>query len=222
MNEEEKLFQAVIHGDQAAVIALLDSIPTLKNATTPSGVPAILFALYYEEPEISQIFQEHAADVNIFTAAALGQVELIQQMLTNNPALVNAEAPDGFSPLGLAAFFGATQAASLLLEHGAQVNRAANNPQKVTPLHSAVAGQHFEIAQMLLNHGADANARQMGDFTPLQGAAQNGQIEMIELLVKHGADLNLRNADGHTALGLSRIESQTQAFDLLRGLSAIE
>ena len=119
--------------------------------------------------------------------------------------------------MGLAAFFGHTAIAQLLLEHGADINAASRNGQRVMPLHSSVAGQHLALTKLLLEHGADVNATQEGGFTSLQGAAQNGQHEMVELLLKYGADKNARSDGGQTALDIARAEGHEAVATLLQG-----
>jgi ankyrin repeat protein len=63
---------------------------------------------------------------------------------------------------------------------------------KVMPLHSAAAAQdpevRYEIAKLLLEAGADPNARQQDDYTPLMAADQHGDARLRGLLVGHGAD----------------------------------
>jgi ankyrin repeat protein len=86
-----------------------------------------------------------------------------------------------------------------LLETGADVDTPSRNGLKVTPLNSAAAGRHYEIAMLLLERGANPNMRQSGDFVPLHAAAQNGQIEMVKILLQYGADKDLKSADGKTA-----------------------
>ena len=46
-----------------------------------------------------------------------------------------------------------------LLQQGADVNAAAENPQRVTPAHAAAAMCDRETMRMLLERGADPNAR---------------------------------------------------------------
>jgi ankyrin repeat protein len=131
-------------------------------------------------------------ELDVFEAAAVGKTARLRQLLDEDPSLANAWASDGFQPLGLASFFGQTAAVRLLLERGAEVNSASRNEMKVMPLHSAAAtgdpGARYEIAKLLLEHGADPNARQQDDFTPLMAADQNGEERLRELLIEHGAE----------------------------------
>lgn len=134
-----------------------------------------------------------AADpaLDVFEAAAVGNAERLRELLDEDPRLANAWAEDGFQPLGLASFFGHVEAARLLVERGAEVNSASRNEMKVMPLHSAAATgdpeARYEISKLLLEHGADPNARQQDDFTPLMAAEQQGDERLRELLAEHGA-----------------------------------
>jgi uncharacterized protein len=130
-------------------------------------------------------------DLDVFEAAALGRTERLRELLAEDPSRANAYADDGFQPLGLACFFGHVEAARLLVEHGAEVNSASRNHMKVMPLHSAAAAQdpdvRYEIARLLLEAGADPNARQQDEFTPLMAADQHDDGRLRKLLVEHGA-----------------------------------
>jgi ankyrin repeat protein len=136
-----------------------------------------------------------AADsqLDVFEAAAVGKTECLRELLDQDPSRANAWATDGFQPLGLASFFGHFDAVQLLVERGAEVNSASRNQMKVMPLHSAVAAQdrdaRYQLAKLLLESGADPNARQQDEFTPLMAAEQHGDKRLKELLVQHGATL---------------------------------
>ena len=130
-------------------------------------------------------------ELDVFEAAALGRTERLEELLDADASLANAWADDGFQPLGLASFFGHVDAARLLVGRGAEVNSASRNAMKVMPLHSAAATRdadlRYAIAELLLEAGADPNARQQDDFTPVMAADQSGDTRLRELLLEHGA-----------------------------------
>jgi ankyrin repeat protein len=130
-------------------------------------------------------------ELDVFEAAGVGRADRLRELLDENAALANAWAEDGFQPLGLASFFGHVDAARLLVERGAEVNSASRNDFKVMPLHSAAATGdpevRYALAKVLLEHGADPDARQQDDFTALMAADQHGDERLRSLLVERGA-----------------------------------
>lgn len=110
-----------------------------------------------------------------------------KEMINSDPDSPNRFSPDGFQPLGLAAYFGHTIVARYLLDHGADPNSASRNAQRVTPLHSAASSDSLLIASSLIEKGADVNAKQQGGYTPLHAAVQNGSREMAKLLIENPA-----------------------------------
>lgn len=60
------------------------------------------------------------------------------------------------------------------------------------------------MARLLIEHGAQVNARDPHGKTALMFAAMFNRIEIIELLLAHGADSSLKTSDGMTAFGLAQ------------------
>ena len=151
----------------------------------------ILQALYTGNTAKAEELLGSHPELDIFEAAAAGKTERVRELLRENPDAANAWAEDGFQPLGLAVFFGHADTARVLVDAGADVNSASRNDFKVAPLHSACAAQdpeaRYELAKLLLEHGADPNARQKDEFTPLAEAEQVGDERLRRLLVEHGA-----------------------------------
>src|ERR671937_3324543 len=133
----------------------------------------VLEAIYRGDREEAQRLTS-GRELYVFEASALGRGERLRELLDADPSLANAWADDGFQPLGLASFFGNADAARVLLDYGADVNSASRNQMKVMPLHSAAAAQdpdvRYEISKLLLEAGADPNARQQDEYTPLMAA----------------------------------------------------
>ena len=64
-----------------------------------------------------------------------------------------------------------------------------------------VAGEgHTEIAQLLLAHAADPNAKGFGGETALTIAAEHGHTEIVKALLTKGAEVNAKTEHGSTAL----------------------
>src|SRR5258706_2220125 len=167
--------------------------------------------------ELSRVTALVEADptLAIFAAAILGRTEEIEHLLAGNRSLVSALSTDGWTPLHLAAFFGQSESARLLLNKGAAVNARSTNAMQNMPLHAAAAGRHGDIAKLLLDHGASANARQHGGWTPLHAAAQNGDLEMARALLASGADVGARADNNQTALDLALTKAQQAMVDFL-------
>lgn len=151
----------------------------------------VLQALYRGEDEQVEKLLAAAPELDVFEAAALGRAQRLVELLDRDPSLANAWAEDGFQPLGLACFFGHVEAARLLVARGAEVNSASRNQMTVMPLHSAAATEdpdaRYEIAKILLEAGADPNAKQQDEFTPLLAADQHEDSHLRDLLVEYGA-----------------------------------
>lgn len=212
----DSLIDAIKLGQVDRVEAILAAAPERVNERSAAGVSALLWSVYYGHQAITRLLLDRPElELDLFGAAACGLTAAVDRILAADPEQVNAVAPDGFQPLGLASFFGHLSTARLLLAQGASVNAASRNSQRVTPLHAAAAGRHLEIARLLLAQGAAANARQTGGYTPLHSAAQNGQRALVSLLLSYGADKKARTDGGETAWELAAAAGHQALRDLL-------
>jgi ankyrin repeat protein len=134
---------------------------------------------------------------------------------------VDAQDNDNMTPLLLASGRDpyddarATEAAQLLLDHGASVHVRNKNGQ--TPLH--LASQHglYGIVALLLKLGADMDAQDDDNMTPLHFAVHlssepdcfsyssdeskyDRAVKVITLLLKHGVNVQVQNNNGETLL----------------------
>lgn len=200
--------EGIKRGDLEGLKALLEAQPDLIAQGPVDGTPLLLLAAYHRQPTVATWLADQGAPVGRYEAAALGLTDRALELLGDPSAEINAFNADGFQMLGLAAFFGHLELATALLERGAAVGTPSNNAQRVTPLHSAVAGKYLEIARVLIAHGANVNAVQQGGFTPLHAAAQRGHIRLVDLLLKAGADRHAKTDAGMTALDYVRADKR--------------
>jgi ankyrin repeat protein len=215
MTAPESVITAVQSGDLTAVRLLLDQNPGVIEARTKQGLSLVLLAMYYQHPEIAELLIEHGATLDIFEACATGSEERVRELLHADANLVARSSSDGFTPLGLASFFGHREIVRLLIDRGAEVNVPSNNALKVTPLHSAAARRDAVIIDMLLSAGANPNARQQAGATPLHTAAFEGDRLIVELLLEHGADTNAQMENGKIPEDMARERGHQTLADVL-------
>ena len=70
----------------------------------------------------------------------------------------------------------------------------------MTPAVAALAGRHFELAQILHRNGSSVGPRGLSEVTPLHCAALNGDLEMVQVLLEYSVDVDCPNVFGSTPL----------------------
>ena len=213
-----EFIEAVKKGDREAVERMLANDPALVSARDENGVSAVLLSHYYGKDDVAKALLARRPVLDVFEAATVGDTEHVRALVTKDPSLTNAWSPDGFFPLGLAAFFKRPAVAKVLLEHGADP-RMASKPAGFTPLHSAVADDAGndveELVRMLLDAGADPNARSATEGTPLHTAAFTGNVPVLEMLLAAAGDASATDGKGFTPLDYARDKSHPEAAALL-------
>lgn len=131
-----------------------------------------------------------------------GDLAKIKTMLDANPALAKAKDMTGGAPL-----------------HQISKMRAKPEPgQTVTSdsMRSFQAERQKEIANLLLQNGAELNAQDDNGETPLIAAVTRGQKALVELLLEKGADANIRNAKGETPFDIANSANRSDLSQLLQ------
>jgi len=245
----------------AAMIGLLLDAKADVNLALPEGETPLMTAARTGKPDALKILLTHGAQVNakesthaqtaLMWAAAEGNAAAIE-MLIEFGADIHAVSKGGFSPLMFAVREGKTGAVKALLKAGASVNDTLQPPAKqagTSAMSLAVANAHYELAAMLLDAGADANAAGQG-WTALHtitwirhpgyasndpaptGSGNMNSIEMVKKLVAKGCDVNARmtkrtnvglsslNTSGATAFLLAARTGDAELMRLLANLGA--
>lgn len=105
---------------------------------------------------------------------------------------------EGKTALMWAAETGRADIADLLLQYGAEVDRA--NAKGGTALMYAAVSGHVALIDLLVAAGANPQHRVRHGWTPLLLATAKGHVDAVRALARHGADLDTRDVYGWTLL----------------------
>ncbi|MCP4544506.1 MAG: hypothetical protein GY832_45935 [Chloroflexi bacterium] len=151
------------------------------------------------------LLDQAGVEIDIFLACILGETETVVSALESDPALARAVTDDdhtlepGLTALHLTVQFGRIEIAELLLEHGADVNAKFPVIHNMTPLHMAVWRGHKKL-----------------DVKPMSQVTQEHGVyyllpEIPRLLLEHGADVNARDSKRNlTPLGWAQAEHEDE------------
>jgi ankyrin repeat protein len=211
------LIEAIKAGDVERVRALVRDDPALASARDEDGLPVVLLALFHQRREVADVLLAAEPELGVLEAAAAGRADRLRELLDADPDAIRERTPEGFTPLGLAAFLGGSEVVAVLLERGADPDDDADNRFGVRPVNAAAAAHDHATMRLLLEAGADANAAQQGGFTPLHSAAHTDDVEMARLLLAHGADPALAAADGRDSARIAADDGSPGVAALLAG-----
>ena len=118
------------------------------------------------------------------------------------------------SPLYYASLCGFHElAAHIIVEHPEQVH--ARGGLNHSPLVAALHKGHFNVAELLHQHGAALDVTCSDNRTPLQAASADGLIDVARWLLEHGADTEVKNKYYSTPLHLASSSGRLGIIRLL-------
>jgi ankyrin repeat protein len=220
---DRALIAAIKRSDTPAALFLLSQGADPNARDEPNVKPPPIWKLLFDrlhgqhpKPSVAPtalylVFRRHSR-ANGVLPPPVENVVLVKALLDRG-ADANAKTQSGRTPLMDAAGNGMYTCASLLLEHGADVN-ADDQEIEGTPLMIAVFREDARMVALLVNKGANVNTRTLGE-TALMVAAINEKSEIVPFLLAHGAQVNARaDEDGRTAL-MTAAEGRTNTVKLL-------
>ena len=125
--------------------------------------------------------------VAVVQALRTDEQKAFWKYVAEDPKLLNARGPDGSTPFMYAVLYSSPATLGKLLKKGVDPNKG--NDSNVTAL--IWAATDLEKTRLLLDHGADVNARSADLRTPLMVAARRpGGAPVVRLLLDRGAKPN--------------------------------
>ena len=218
LNDALPLYYASLGGFYELVEHLVGKHPEHINARGGRMVTPLVAALRGKYFEVAELLHRHGADVNVLGknkitplhVACADELVDIMHWLLDHGAGMNVLNKWLYTPLHVAANCGRLQSARTLIEHNADIHIQGKYGR--SPLH--VAAMHWikhdqdDVIQVLLDHGANPNARDDNNATPLHYSSwfqlsDGGTVEGTRLLLKHGAIIDAEDNEGRTPLQLA-------------------
>uniref|UniRef100_T1I1W7 Poly [ADP-ribose] polymerase n=1 Tax=Rhodnius prolixus TaxID=13249 RepID=T1I1W7_RHOPR len=228
--------------NRIAVVEYLLSHGADVHSKDKGGLVPLHNACSYGHYEVTEMLVKHGANVNVadlwkFTplheAAAKGKYDIVRLLLQHgaDPTKKNR---DGAMAVELVKE-GDQEVADLLRGNSAlldaakrgnlarvqrlvtqdNINCRDTQGRNSTPLHLAAGYNNVEVAEFLLENGADVNAQDKGGLIPLHNASSYGHLDIAALLIKYNTVVNATDKWGFTPLHEAAQKGRTQLSALL-------
>ena len=161
---------------------------------------------------VSLSAQNNKAEESLFQAIQSGDTAAVARLIDNGVS-ANITDEEGIPVLMLATLFADAECVEVLLEGGADPNQV--DAVGATALMWAVPD--LEKVRLLIDHGADVNARSdgLGRTALLIAAGYPGTSSVLGLLLDHGADLAATDPNGFTAVAMAMRSSDVGVLRFL-------
>lgn len=223
-------------GDITKVRLLLAKGAEVNARSNFGRTPLLLATLHDGSHDIAQLLIDKGADVSacdkakicVLEAAAQGNDSATVRLVLAHGADAKAKDATGTTALMWAAMNGNIETTKLLLEKGSDINavtiesfeRVKNGPLELgsfTPLISALPYGPPELVKLLIDAGANVNARDTRGMTPLMLAVSTDRPDprITKLLLARGADASIRSKHGETAFDWAKKFRNPEVFKAL-------
>jgi ankyrin repeat protein len=213
MNGASAMLEAADQGDVAGVKHLLGEDPALVRATDDHLKTPLHWAAERDHHDVATVLLQAGADIEAETswgatpfdwAATMGSTKVADLLLARGAQGMNLVTAASLGKLGLLRAYldSGTPLASLARravpaqpnEHWVAGSACMKGDVISDAFYGACRNGHTTAAALLLERGADINAKGVFGGTGLHWAAINGHKDTVAFLVANGADLAVRDA----------------------------
>lgn len=201
-------------------VAAVEEVVALGGSvclTQRSGCTPLFEASLEGREDVVIALLAHGAPVDLGAVKSPESRELTNEDYTNlfqpAPTALRKYAA-GASPLQAACQGGHLGVATILLDHGADVERADEDLR--VPLFVACRDGHNAIVQLLIERGATVNyVRPTDHASPIDMASQEGHAAVVQTLLDNGANVNSVRKDGTSPLLAAGKSSNIDVYRVL-------
>ena len=149
---------------------------------------------------------------DLFDIFRNGSVDMIQEVVKDDPDFINRKNKDGYTPLILACYSGNIEVVRYLVEHSKDLNGGSKYG---TPLMAASVKGYEKIVALLIEKGADVNATDPNGTTALHYAIIFNFDNVAKQLAIAKANPNLKDNRGKTAIDYAKMLGKNELLTLL-------
>ncbi|XEC97517.1 ankyrin repeat domain-containing protein [Paenibacillus tarimensis] len=158
------IFKAAQNGDAVRISEIISKNPELANAENNDGLTPLGFASHFGQKDAVLALLDYGADINALSHSKVS-------FIPSNTALHAAIAGNNIDVVNVV---------EVLIQKGAEINAVDSNGH--TPIQAAAFEGNLEIAQLLIDNGADIS-RKSGLGSAVSIASKRGHNEFAELLL---------------------------------------
>jgi Zn-dependent protease with chaperone function len=159
------------------------------------------------------LFGVYMLTIFLFTAGTVVYAKLIPDFLTEE--FSEMEPSVGETPLITAVFNGDTEEVRVLIEEGTGTDLEAKDADGYTALNYTTFSEENEIAQVLLEAGADPNS-QDNYSNVLVNAIYSENYELASMLYGYGADPALKDPSGESAFSVLDVDNEEDFLRMIK------
>ena len=135
---------------------------------------------------------------SLILEAMQGNLPAVRQLIVRG-ADINYANINAVTPLMVAAQWRRLDVVRFLLDNGADTTALDASNARTALMHACLSGS-TQCVRLLLQAGAQVNAKDSFGMTALMMAATTGELDMVRCLVRAGADICGQDEWGYTAL----------------------